>query len=366
MRFEIARGYKLEKDGSVLPISFVLPRKTSGVFDESVYPPCFSGTTPMSADDWLSGENAEPTRVSLDPNSVVGSPRHEDYSPKISLSGKEHVAILPQSNDSSPAQELVKQESGPQTLLPADEDQNVLLLRIDELEADIARKSETIHGLEQTVTELQGKLSSFQDENAKLVGTIDSLRSESASASAATKERDTIAAEWRVAQRQLESISGERASLMAQWEVAQRGLAEMAEERQLTQRERARIAAEWNEAQRLLESITLQREGEQRETAIVKGEWLAAKRDLEMLAEERQQARKEREALEARLQDLTAKVAEGEQRSQATEEKIRELTESNDAKDTHIKRIMTDMTVKKSQTRHVSSDPLRPNVVVTS
>lgn len=60
---EIVRALKL---GNKLmePISFQVPRK-SDVFQDDIFPPAFSGEYSLTADEWLSGKNAEPKTVSL-------------------------------------------------------------------------------------------------------------------------------------------------------------------------------------------------------------------------------------------------------------------------------------------------------------
>jgi WD40 repeat protein len=51
------------------PISFQVPRK-SDIFQDDIFPDCFSGEPALTADEWLSGKNAEPKTMSLAPGFV--------------------------------------------------------------------------------------------------------------------------------------------------------------------------------------------------------------------------------------------------------------------------------------------------------
>jgi len=64
---EIARYYKLTRD-TVVPISFIVPRKAGGeVFQEDIYPDTYAGRAALQADDWLKGEKREPIKTSMNP-----------------------------------------------------------------------------------------------------------------------------------------------------------------------------------------------------------------------------------------------------------------------------------------------------------
>jgi len=64
---EVNRFFKLTKN-SIIPISFVVPRKSGAdVFQEDIYPDCYAGKPSLSADEWLSGENKDPVQCSMDP-----------------------------------------------------------------------------------------------------------------------------------------------------------------------------------------------------------------------------------------------------------------------------------------------------------
>merc|ERR1712087_142479 len=68
MKCEVQRFLKLTKD-SVVPVSFIVPRKSGGdVFQEDIFPACASPKPALSADEWNAGNNAEPKTMSLDPD----------------------------------------------------------------------------------------------------------------------------------------------------------------------------------------------------------------------------------------------------------------------------------------------------------
>ncbi|KAG5192143.1 hypothetical protein JKP88DRAFT_204540 [Tribonema minus] len=65
MRCETARLLKLTTS-SVEPLSFVVPRK-SDAFQDDLFPPAFSGTPSLTADQWLAGANKPPVTMDLNP-----------------------------------------------------------------------------------------------------------------------------------------------------------------------------------------------------------------------------------------------------------------------------------------------------------
>jgi coronin-1B/1C/6 len=67
MKCEVQRFLKLTKD-SVIPISFIVPRKAGGdVFQEDIYPNCASARPALTADEWAAGNNANPNTMNMDP-----------------------------------------------------------------------------------------------------------------------------------------------------------------------------------------------------------------------------------------------------------------------------------------------------------
>jgi len=89
---EIVRILKLSTK-LLEPISFQVPRK-SDIFQDDIFPPCFSGEPSLSADQWLGGQNAEPKTQSMQggfvakPQQEVRFDKQEEASTKV-LSEKE-------------------------------------------------------------------------------------------------------------------------------------------------------------------------------------------------------------------------------------------------------------------------------------
>ena len=61
---EVARCYKLTPKGSVEIVSFIVPRKST-LFQEDIFPPTRQDQALLSAERWMAGENATPTKFSL-------------------------------------------------------------------------------------------------------------------------------------------------------------------------------------------------------------------------------------------------------------------------------------------------------------
>jgi len=65
---EIARYLKLTKN-SVVPLSFCVPRKTGAdIFQEDIFPDCFSGKPSLSAEEYMEGKNAGKVLMNMDPS----------------------------------------------------------------------------------------------------------------------------------------------------------------------------------------------------------------------------------------------------------------------------------------------------------
>lgn len=69
---EIARAFKCVGN-MVEPISFVVPRK-SDAFQADLFPPALSGTAALSAEQWLSGQSAQPKLIDLESRQESSSP----------------------------------------------------------------------------------------------------------------------------------------------------------------------------------------------------------------------------------------------------------------------------------------------------
>ncbi|XP_034531993.1 coronin-2B-like [Notolabrus celidotus] len=80
---EVFRFYRLiaVKD-LVEPLSMIVPRKESGVFQEDLYPMTVGNQAAMTAQDWLSGMNRGPVLMSLKPWTQVPNPYPESPAEK--------------------------------------------------------------------------------------------------------------------------------------------------------------------------------------------------------------------------------------------------------------------------------------------
>jgi hypothetical protein len=64
---EVARFLKLTGK-SVIPISFIVPRKSGGeVWQADIYPEAYAGKPALTAQEWIKGKNKDPILMSLDP-----------------------------------------------------------------------------------------------------------------------------------------------------------------------------------------------------------------------------------------------------------------------------------------------------------
>uniref|UniRef100_A0A3B4WCY2 Coronin n=1 Tax=Seriola lalandi dorsalis TaxID=1841481 RepID=A0A3B4WCY2_SERLL len=75
---EVFRFYRLiaVKD-LVEPLSMIVPRKESGIFQEDLYPMTAGNQAAMTAQEWLSGINRDPVLISLKPETRVPNPYPE-------------------------------------------------------------------------------------------------------------------------------------------------------------------------------------------------------------------------------------------------------------------------------------------------
>eukprot|EP01084_Bolivina_argentea_P163464 284380_1 len=83
---EVNRFLKLTKN-SVIPISFVVPRKSGAdVFQEDIYPDVYAGKPALSADEWLDGQNKDPIVCSMDPAKSGGGDDDVVFTKKLTYS----------------------------------------------------------------------------------------------------------------------------------------------------------------------------------------------------------------------------------------------------------------------------------------
>jgi len=86
---EIARLLKLGVK-TMEPISFQVPRK-SDIFQDDLYPDCFSGEYSLTADEWFSGKNAEQKTRSLAPGFVQKKVTN-DFNPEKQVDEKQNMS----------------------------------------------------------------------------------------------------------------------------------------------------------------------------------------------------------------------------------------------------------------------------------
>jgi WD40 repeat protein len=120
---EILRLFKIESN-KVEPISFTVPRK-SDLFQDDLYPNCYSGTPVLSAEEWKSGQNKDPDfSFSHAPGFVAPAKPAQDFNP------------------------VVKEVEKPKTERELKEDNDALKNRVSYLEAELAKKEAIIKDLQ--------------------------------------------------------------------------------------------------------------------------------------------------------------------------------------------------------------------------
>jgi coronin-1B/1C/6 len=77
---EIARALKVGVK-TIEPISFAVPRK-SDIFQDDIYPPCFSGDPSLSAGEYFGGKDADPKTTQLG-EGFVAKPKSTNFVPEV-------------------------------------------------------------------------------------------------------------------------------------------------------------------------------------------------------------------------------------------------------------------------------------------
>jgi len=77
---EVARILKVSVK-MVEPISFQVPRK-SEIFQDDIYPDCYSGDPSLTCAEWVSGKDADPKLVSM-ANNFVAKPKSASFVPEV-------------------------------------------------------------------------------------------------------------------------------------------------------------------------------------------------------------------------------------------------------------------------------------------
>jgi len=119
---EIARALKLTPN-KVEPISFRVPRK-SEIFQDDLYPPTYAGEPSLSAEEWSSGQNAEPKTVNLGPGFVAKEKPAEEFKP------------------------IAQKIEGPQNEKELRDEYEKLKTRVAYLEAELVKRDARIKDLE--------------------------------------------------------------------------------------------------------------------------------------------------------------------------------------------------------------------------
>ncbi|KAM9991664.1 hypothetical protein ACTFIZ_005092 [Dictyostelium cf. discoideum] len=117
---EIARGLKVTPF-TVEPISFRVPRK-SDIFQDDIYPDTYAGEPSLTAEQWVSGTNAEPKTISL-ANGFVKKASSVEFKP------------------------VVQVQEGPKNEKELREEYEKLKIRVAYLESEIVKKDAKIKEL---------------------------------------------------------------------------------------------------------------------------------------------------------------------------------------------------------------------------
>lgn len=120
---EIARALKLSTN-KMEPISFRVPRK-SDIFQEDLFPDTYAGEPALSADEWASGQNAEPVIRSLAPGFVAKEKPANDFNPVAQA-----------------------KEEGPKNEKELREEYEKLKTRVSYLESELVKRDARIKDLE--------------------------------------------------------------------------------------------------------------------------------------------------------------------------------------------------------------------------
>ncbi|EGC32108.1 actin binding protein [Dictyostelium purpureum] len=118
---EIARALKVTTN-SVEPIAFKVPRK-SDIFQDDIFPDTYAGEPSLTAEQWASGQNAEPKTISLANGFVAKKPTTE-FKP------------------------VVKVQEGPKNEKELREEYEKLKTRVAYLESEIVKRDARIKELE--------------------------------------------------------------------------------------------------------------------------------------------------------------------------------------------------------------------------
>jgi coronin-1B/1C/6 len=160
MANEVNRGVRLTAK-TVEYVYFKVPRK-SGTFQADLYPPSRSQEAAMKFDDYIGGQNLEPLRVELRPETKVDAVSAQKKANFMSKIGAQESTTSP----------VVQQITQAPSRSQADEDEiKALRRKIEELNEELAQQRQTNH-------QLQNEVESLTQTNENLVYTNHSLKSE--------------------------------------------------------------------------------------------------------------------------------------------------------------------------------------------
>src|SRR5687767_9364224 len=102
------RAYKTVNDSYIEPISFTVPRRAE-TFQADIFPPAFGTKPAVSAQEWLDGKTAVPSKIDLESVYEGTAPKEvaSDYKPPAS------VQATPVSKPTPPKEEPKKEEPKP-------------------------------------------------------------------------------------------------------------------------------------------------------------------------------------------------------------------------------------------------------------
>lgn len=129
---EIVKILKVTNKNQVQPLSFKVPRK-SDLFQDDIFPDTYAGVPSLTAEQWASGENADPKTVSLEPDDNEEKKKQEEIK-QINFQKSEPVKEL--------TEKEVREEHAQQKK------------RIAYLEAEMKKRDAKIEELEKKVEEL--------------------------------------------------------------------------------------------------------------------------------------------------------------------------------------------------------------------
>ncbi|CAG0881182.1 unnamed protein product [Darwinula stevensoni] len=158
---EIDRFYRLNNSGHCQVISFTVPRK-SELFQEDLYPDTQGDIPAISADEWMSGKDAEPVLVSLKSGHVPSTKKEA-----LQVTKKKPNVLDKMPSRSSAASSGDSEEVPVQPAVPAVTEKQFkdVTNEIKKLKAVIVKHENRIRSLEAKLTEVLALLNPDPNEN---------------------------------------------------------------------------------------------------------------------------------------------------------------------------------------------------------